>query len=393
MKPFRLPDLGEGLSDAEIREWHVKQGDVIAIDDPLISMETAKAVVEVPSPMAGKIKACHGNPGDVIKTGEILVEFEDASQQVILSDQAAANSQKAEPDQGTVVGKVRASETIIDEPAAGVIPTSSYYVNHPKASPAIRMLAAKLNLDLSTVNGTGPNGIITRADCETAVTQQSKSLVSDDAHSYTERLSAVDKFMFEAMTKSHREVVPVTVIDDADISHWGKHEDVTVRMIQAIVKASQHEPHLNAQFDSQQLTRTLYDHVHCGLALDTEEGLFVPVIRHAESLGAEECREQIDDFKARAKARTLKPEEMQGATITLSNFGSIGGRYANPIVIPPSVAIIGVGHHYLRSFTPFTTTAEHCMLPLSLTFDHRAVTGGQASRFIAAMIKALRARE
>lgn len=390
MSTFHLPDLGEGLSEAEIREWHVAEGDSVSVDDPLISVETAKAVVEVPSPMAGVIQKCHGKAGDIVATGAPLVEFGTNGEQ-------ATNNSMPRSDEGTVVGKVETSDTILHESAMGITPQNNQTRSTIKASPAIRMLAHQLGLRLENITGTGPRGTISRLDLDAAAKQSSTTVPTPASTSsatpesspsgHEQPLSAVDRYMAELMMKSHQEVVPVTVIDDADITTWEAHEDVTVKLIRAVVAASQQEPNLNAHFDGDHLTRTCFDEIHLGLALDTPEGLFVPVIKDAHTLNDATLRQKINEYKAKALARTLTPDEFRGATIVLSNFGSIGGKYANPIVIPPTVAIIGVGHRFEQFITRVDTPVLHNMLPISLTFDHRAVTGGQASRFIAAMIK------
>lgn len=388
MSIFKLPDLGEGLQDAEIREWHVAVGDKVEIDDPLVSVETAKAIVEVPSPIAGYIRQLHGKAGDVVATGAALVEF-DATKQT--QSQSQSVKPPAEPsarqDAATVVGEVKSSNQILHESATGVTPRKvTTPVKLAKASPAVRLLAHQLGVVLATVQGTGPEGTITRQDIERA---QQSALTTSSTAGQMEPLSAVDRYMAALMEKSHREVVAVTVIDDADVSHWPAHEDISVRLIRAIIAACQSEPNLNAHFDGEQLTRTRFQDVQLGLALDTEHGLFVPVIRQAQTLTDAALREQINAYKQQALARTLTPKEMQGATIVLSNFGIYGGKYANPIIVPPTVAIIGAGHLYDQNISEEGKIVSKRFLPLSLSFDHRAVTGGQASRFLAALIQHL----
>jgi pyruvate dehydrogenase E2 component (dihydrolipoamide acetyltransferase) len=188
--------------------------------------------------------------------------------------------------------------------------------------------------------------------------------------------------MATVMTQAHHEVADVTIIDEANVHTWNEQTDCTARVIRAMVKAIQIVPILNTWFDGKQLTTTVHDAVHMGLAIDSPEGLFMPIIRNAQQLNLQQLRGEIDAVKMAVKNRSLTPEQLHGATICLSNFGSIAGRYANPIVIPPTVAILGVGKRYPVVLPTQQGFTAQQMLPLSLTVDHRAVTGGEAARFL-----------
>lgn len=369
MKNFHLPDLGEGLAEAEIREWYVKVGDEVKVDQPLASMETAKAVVDVPSPYAGKIVELHGKVNEIVKTGAPLVTFE--------TDEAVA-------DKGSVVGKLESSEKKWDD-AQMIIgrPTKNSSTNL-KVMPAARVLAQQMNIDLSKVTPTGPNGLITPADVKKLMTMQPSSI--QHPLSDAEALHGVRRAMAQTMSLSHREVVPVTLIEDVDISHFASKTDITVKVIQAMIAAAKAEPSLNAWFDGQSLSRQLFKEVNLGLAVDTTEGLFVPVIKDAQQLSAEELRQRIDHFKQGVQARSLPAADLQGATMTLSNFGMIAGRYATPIVVPPAVTILGCGRSREMTMVKNGEITIAKMMPLSLTFDHRAVTGGEATRFLRALM-------
>lgn len=364
MKIFKLPDLGEGLPDAEVVEWHVKEGDTVAVDQLLVSMETAKAVVEVPSPYAGIIMKLHGKKGDVINTGLPLVSFD--------------GEEAPRKDTGTVVGKVEVGDVVVKE-----MPTSIGGGSQIKVLPAVRAIAKKMNVDLSTVQATGPDGMITKEDVERA-----KS--SAQSMGPMEALSGVRKAMSSAMQGSHAVVVPVTLFDDADITQW-KTKDFTARLVKAICYACAKEPSLNAWFDGKTVSRRLFDDCHIGLAMDTEQGLFVPVIEKAQNKDSALLRSEIEVLKKDVKARTIKPERLRGNTITLSNFGNFAGRYATPIVVPPSVAIIAVGKVREEVKAIQGDPMVRTILPLSLTFDHRAVTGGEATRFLGYLIENLSA--
>ncbi len=482
---FRLPDLGEGLPDATIVEWAVKVGDTIRLDDALVSMETAKAVVDVPSPVSGKVLRLAGDPGDIIETGAVLAEFEiDPSQpqraegqdtghhhgppkdasakgapgkgvgaadpapdsKVVASTEGGAIAAgddappevKSEPgaraDSGTVVGAMQSSDAVHSEQASSA--------GGVKAMPAVRALARKLKVDISRVRGSGSDGVVTMADVKQAAargdavagsplpragevdarsasgeggntvspssalrapspggrreeqrTQLSASgkpmrtqPPSVSASGQPEPLKGVRRNMARVMADAHAKVVPTTLSDDADIHAWAPGNDVTVRLIRAICAAARTVPALNAWFDGDKLTRTLHPHVDIGIAVDTDDGLFVPALRNADVLDAGGVREGINRLRAQVGDRSIPASELTGYTISLSNFGMFAGRYATPVVVPPCVAIVaaGRGRHQI---TPVIGGFEsHRVIPLSLTFDHRAATGGEAARFLKAML-------
>ncbi|RMX18263.1 2-oxo acid dehydrogenase subunit E2 [Legionella jordanis] len=367
MNIFNLPDLGEGLPDAEIHEWFVKEGDTVEADQPLVSMETAKAVVDVPCPQAGTIIKLFGKPGDVIKTGQPLVGFE-----------AAASARE---DKGTVVGHLEESaDSSEDNFSIGVQSGTSTRI---KATPAVKLLAKKLGVDLKSIAGSGEHGLVTREDVERAANQ--KEALPDGY----EPLKGVRRAMLSSMVQSHQEIVPVSIFDEADINAWSAQTDITVRLIQAIVYASRKEPSLNAWFNSAHSARKCFSEVHLGLAMDSSDGLFVPVIHDAAKYDENQLRQIINDYKKEVQNRTVAPENLKGATITLSNFGKFAGRFASPIIVPPMVAIIAVGRLYEGVVAHGDKIEKHRILPLSLSFDHRAVTGGEATRFLGAVIESL----
>jgi pyruvate dehydrogenase E2 component (dihydrolipoamide acetyltransferase) len=363
MKYFKLPDLGEGLSEAEIVEWHVKEGDEVKVDQLMVSVETAKAIVEVPSPQSGIIATLFAQVGDVIHLGEPLVEYQgeqDDSSSVV--GDLSANPVHASQDD-FIVGSARdvnASQTI-------------------KATPSVRALAKRLGVEIGHIKGTSADGRITTTDVEKAA-----QLNLDKGQS--EALKGVRKAMARAMKQSHEQVVPVTLHDDVDIYLWAEGEDPTMRLVHAINVACQKEPSLNVWFDGEQLTRRLLSKVDLGIAVDTEQGLFVPVLRDIHTRSQADLRSGLDALRSAVKSRKIPPKEMQGATITLSNFGTLAGKYANPIVVVPMVAIVGAGGIRDEVLAHEGKAVLHPVLPLSLSFDHRAVTGGEAARFLKALM-------
>lgn len=369
MKIFKLPDLGEGLPDAQIREWHVKVGDTVEVDQPLVSMETAKAVVEVPSPWAGEIGELHGNVDDIIDTGASLISFK-----------TITSTHAEKQDTGTVVGHIERTNAVVPETAQVMERTST---NNIKATPAVKQLAKQLNIDLAQVTGTGPNNTITAQDVKNATAHTHAKPLND-----YEQLKGVRRSMMQAMVKSHQEVVPATIVDEADIFAWQGENDITLRIIRAICHACKIEPSLNAWYDSATQSRKVFPDVNLGLAIDSDEGLFVPVIEKAQ--GNSELRNIINTYKTQVKDRSIPTEKLSGATITLSNFGVFAGQFATPVVVPPQVAIIGVGKIRDAAVVHEGQIAAHRLIPISLTFDHRAVTGGEASRFLYALIQDLK---
>ena len=372
MKTFLLPDLGEGLAEAEIREWYVKVGDLVKLDQPLLSMETAKAVVDVPAPYTGKIVELHGKENEVIKMGAPLITF----------DTGGVTGVK---QKGSVVGSLEESTTPWNEEEVilGVVKTKSSNV---KALPAARVLAKELHVDLSEVTPSGPQGLITPEDVKRHISHSASSFSLGEG---AETLHGVRRAMAHAMAQSHQEIVPVTIIEDVDITDLQKEMDITVHLLKAMAVALSKEPTLNAWFDGKKLERKLFDEVHIGLAMDTKEGLFVPVIKNVEKKSKEDLRKTIDTFKSTVADRSISPKEMQGATITLSNFGTIAGRYATPIIVPPTVAILGCGRSRETVMPRHGQIVIGRLMPLSLTFDHRAVTGGEATRFLNVVIQQL----
>ena len=458
-KTFQLPDLGEGLPDATIVEWFVKEGDVIRLDEPLVSMETAKAVVEVPSPVSGKVVKLAGNAGDIVVTGSMLAVFEpDASLPQRADGQDTGHSHgtpaaasaatvgtasRREPapaesadreetragdgaptitserdDAGTVVGAMQTSNTVHQE--------QTIAVGGIKAMPAVRATAKKLGVDLARVRATGADGTVTMADVKQAaanppaaapherdaVASANQAMAEKDrvlqSHQRTqlsasgkpmrtqppgvsvsgqpEQLKGVRRNMARVMADAHAKVVPTTLNDDADVQAWTPGNDVTVRLIRAIVRACKAVPALNAWFDGDKLTRTLHPQVDIGIAVDTDDGLFVPALRNADQLDAQGVRECINRLRAQVEDRSIPASELSGHTISLSNFGMFAGRYATPVVVPPSVAIVAAGRARHQVMPVMGGFESHKIIPLSVTFDHRAATGGEAARFLKAMI-------
>jgi pyruvate dehydrogenase E2 component (dihydrolipoamide acetyltransferase) len=465
-KTFFLPDLGEGLPDAEIVEWMVKVGDTIKLDEPLVSMETAKAVVELPSPYSGKVLRVAGGPGDVITTGAWLVEMEldpKLPQRAEAQDTGHAHGgghapppeaplappsaapvgnqptgaeavvAKPEPtevkpaeaksaDAGTVVGAMQSSDAIRSE--------SAIAVGGVKAMPAVRALAKKLGVDLLRVAATGADGVVTLADVKRAAdagtaragsaaparagealrgaaaaaparavatayrapptapaaARADAPLRATAALDTDEPIRGVRRNMVRVMSQAHAEVVPTTLMDDADLHAWAHGEDIMARLIRALATASAAEPALNSWLNAKEGTLRRHSRVDVGIAVDSPEGLFVPALRNCDQLDPGQIRGELNRLRDGVKNRSLPPEDLTGYTIMLSNFGVFAGKYATPIVVPPCVCIVGAGRLHHAVVPVLGGMETHRMMPLSLSFDHRAVTGGEAARFLRVLI-------
>ena len=445
-KKFLLPDLGEGLPDATIVEWYVKVGDVIRLDENLVSMETAKAVVDVPSPVSGKVLKLAGNAGDIVVTGSMLAEFEvDASLPQRAEGQdtghhhgpvggpsgpnAPAIAAEAAPtksaDAGTVVGAMQVGDAVVAQAAVAV--------GGVKAMPAVRAMARKLGVDIARVAPSGTDGTVMMDDVKRAAADgsgkrmiapvggpsgptrpaigaeappttaaapaaPSRSTLSQSgkpmrtqppgvaASGQPEQLKGLRRNMARVMADAHAQVVPTTLVDDADLHAWLGKQDITARLVRAIVAACKAVPALNAWFDGGNLTRTLHPHVDLGIAVDTDDGLFVPALRNADMLDGNGVRAAIKRLRAQVEDRSIPSSELSGYTISLSNFGMFAGRYATPVVVPPCVAIIGAGKLSHDVVAVMGGIEVHRRMPISLTFDHRAATGGEAARFLATLL-------
>ncbi|MGA8262785.1 MAG: dihydrolipoamide acetyltransferase family protein [Arenicellales bacterium] len=373
---FKLPDLGEGLPDAEIVEWHVGEGDAVEKDQALVSVETAKAIVEVPSPYKGTITKCYGAPGDVMKVGEPLAEFEAEG----AAGEAPAGARAEKPaeerkDAGSVVGAVESGNEVVREEATG----AGQRAAGVRATPAVRALAKRLDVELSTVSPSGPDGMVTAQDV-----QRVARILKEVGP--MEQLRGVRKHMARTMTQAHEEVASATVCEDADVDHWDDQQNVTLRLIRAIIAGREAEPGLNAWYDGHAVGRRILKKIDLAIAVDSEEGLFVPVLRDIAGRDDASLRSGLEAMKKAIQARNVPPEEMRSYSFTLSNFGTMGGRYASPVVVPPTVAILGAGAIRPAVVPVDGRPAVHRILPLSLTFDHRCVTGGEATRFLMAAI-------
>jgi pyruvate dehydrogenase E2 component (dihydrolipoamide acetyltransferase) len=302
-------------------------------------------------------------------------------------------------DAGTVVGAMQVSSEVRREAAVAV--------GGIKAVPAVRALAKKLGVDLARITPTGAEGVVTMADVKRAAERGEARLGNAPAVSTAQPVAlsppppdnaadagfdtdapirGVRRNMVRSMAAAHAEVVPTTLMDDADLHAWSPGEDITVRLIRSLVVASASEPAMNAWLNAKEGTLRRHSRVDVGIAIDHADGLFVANLRGADRMDASAMRAGISRLRDGLKDRSLPVEELSGYTIMLSNFGKFAGKYATPVVVPPCVCIVAAGRLYHGVVPVLGGIETHRLMPLSLTFDHRAATGGEAARFLKAMI-------
>jgi pyruvate dehydrogenase E2 component (dihydrolipoamide acetyltransferase) len=361
---FKLPDLGEGLTEGEIARWLVAEGQEIAEDDPLVEIATDKTTVEIPSPAGGTVSSILVQEGEVVPVGTVLV--------VIGGDGAGA---AAEP------------ETTAEQPRAEPAPQQQAPDGKVRATPLVRKVAQELGVDLASVTGTGPHGRITEEDVRAAAAGHTSDTV---AATVTEGsrvpLRGVKRQMFEHLTRAHREIPAVTWVEECDFSSVELKRLVPL-VLEAVAAALKEFPELNARVEDGELV--LLDRYDLGVAVQTEQGLVVPVVHGADKLGLDELDAEVRRLAEAAHAGTLKPEELRGGTFTVTSAGRAAGLFVTPLVNHPEVAILGVHRIAER---PVVRDGEIAVRPvgnISVTFDHRVVDGKRAADFGLAVIARL----
>lgn len=404
LETFNLPDLGEGLPEAEIVSWLVAEGDMVKVDQPMLSVETAKAVVEVPAPYTGRVVKIHAPDGTILPTHSPLVDI-DTSGAAADSKPAAskptdsAPAEKAEPpagdeaareDSGTVVGKMMTSEDVLED--ADIAGRSRRrQAGRIKAAPAVRALAKELGVKLESCQPSGRHGRIVADDVRAAADSAGPARTRSAPKvklppGEPEQLRGPRRAMAQSMSAARDHVSQCTIFDDADIHAWTPGQDITARLLRAVAAGCAAEPALNGFFDGENMSRQLESRVDVAIAVDTPDGLIVPVVRDVGQKSPAELRADLNAIKKATRERSVKPEDMRDFTFTLSNFGMMAGRYATPVVVPPTIAILGSGGLRHDVVAVMGGIETHRRIPLSLTFDHRCATGGEACRFLAAVI-------
>ncbi len=362
---FKLPDLGEGLTEGEIARWLVQEGQEIAEDDPLVEIQTDKTTVEIPSPAAGKVASILVEEGKVVPVGTVLV--------VIGEDGAAPPVEVEQP---------RAEPVPQQSAASAVRETDSPRI---RATPLIRKVAAELGVDLATVEATGSQGRITEEDVRRAATSGGQT-PGPGSEGRREPLRGVRRLIAEHMTKAHREVPPVTWVEECDFGEIDLKRLVPT-VLQATAQGLKEFPELNARLEGEEIV--YLDRYDLGVAIQTEQGLVVPVVRGADSRSLDELDAELRRLAEAAREGTLKPEELRGSTFTVTSAGKLAGLFQTPIVNHPEVAILSIGRVFDR---PVVRDGEIVARPigyLALTFDHRVVDGARAAEFGLSVLRRL----
>lgn len=367
MTTFKLPDLGEGLPEATIREWLVNEGQHVQKGQPMVTVETAKALVEVPSPQDGVVESILVNNDETISTGTPLMSF--------VTESKTANDNNDTSHSNTVVGNIETTNDVITQQASTT--------NH-SATPAARALARRHGITLSDVPYAGSQCL--PSDIH-AFMASSNPPLSQAGSGYTP-LSGQRKAMAQAMQASQQRVIPAALFEEAPLNSAST-TPITLQVIRAVVYACRVVPILNTHYDNKTMSYQTHEDVHLGIAIDTPKGLYVPVIKHINTLSDEAIIAAIKDYKQQAETHTLSSDDQKGASFTLSNIGTIAGRFATPIITTPQVGILAVGQRYELPQLVDGNLTTQAYLPLSLSFDHQIVTGGEAGYFLKAMKEAL----
>jgi pyruvate/2-oxoglutarate dehydrogenase complex dihydrolipoamide acyltransferase (E2) component len=344
---FKLPDLGEGLTEGEVARWLVSEGQEVAEDDPLVEIQTDKTTVEIPSPAAGKVAKILVGEGEVVPVGTVLVVIGDGAL-------AAVEEQpRAEPTTDAAPAPPRKREV---EPKV-------------RATPLVRNVAQGLGVDLAGVEGTGPEGRITEEDVQQAAGRH---------HGRREPLRGVRRLIVEHMTRAHREVAPVTWVEECDFT--GLDLGVLVpTALRACALSLKEFPELNARLEGDEIV--YLDRYDLGVAIQTEQGLVVPVVRDCDTRPLDELRDEVGRLAEAARAGRLAPDELRGSTFTVTSAGKLAGLFQTPIVNHPEVAILSISRIAPRPVVRDGEVVVRETGHVAITFDHRVVDGARAAEF------------
>ena len=411
---FNLPDLGEGLEDAEIVDWKVAEGDAVQLNQPIVEVNTAKAVVEIPSPFAGVVRTLHGAVGDVVEVGHPLITFDVESQPGGEPEAAPPAREAAAPEapqskrEAVLVGygvdqderattrrprlrppgPRRSPATRTAEPAATAAPAAAG--GRALASPVVRRLARERGVDLASVAGTGPGGRVTREDVERAGEPAGGPAASAGPE---ERVAVrgVRRLVAQKMARSWAEIPHVTTFRTVDATHLealraelgaeaGTKVTALPIVVRALVEVCRQHPKLNSSWDREAEEIVVKRYYHVGIATDTERGLMVPVVRDADRKGILDLAEEITAVSAAAREGRAAPDALTGSTVTVTNVGSFGSEFGTPIINHPEAAILGIGVIEPRALVVDGHVEARPAVTLSLSFDHRILDGAEAGR-------------
>jgi pyruvate dehydrogenase E2 component (dihydrolipoamide acetyltransferase) len=400
---FKFPDLGEGITEGEVKKWLVKEGDTIEADQSLAEVETDKAVVEIPSPTAGKVLGLRFDEGDIVKVGQVLA--------VIGDEGEAAEEAAVEREEKAV--KERESVSVVGE-----LPEEEGELVEVLALPKVRKLAKELGVELTTIKGSGKEGRILEKDVRAAAeriepeketaekkpeAKRPRKVPKFDIYGWIERvpLRGIRRTTARRMIESQQTAAAVTSMDYADLTELvalrEKEKKAAMEsrgikltympfIIRAVVEALKMHPYLNSTLDEDKEEIILKKYYNIGIAVATEEGLIVPVIKGADQKSILELAEEIARMVEEASSRKIDLADLKGGTFTITNYGVFGGTYGTPIINYPEVAILGTGAIRDQPLVVGGELRVRKVLHLSLTFDHRVLDGAEAQRFLNSVI-------
>ena len=359
---FKLPDLGEGLTEGEVARWLVAEGEEVAEDQPLVEIQTDKTTVEIPSPAAGKVAQILVEEGKVVPVGTILV---------VIGEDGTEPSTSAPPETAVSEGHARGRG-----PGGRV-----------RATPLVRRLAQELGVDLESLTGTGPQGRVTEADVRGAAASGGQAL-GQVSEGRREPLRGVRRLIAEHMARAHKEVPAVTWVEECDFSGVDL-ELLVPTVLKAAAEMLKEFPELNARLEGDEIV--YLDRYDLGVAVQTDDGLVVPVVRGCDTASIDQLADEVKRLAEAARAGALKPEELRGSTFTVTSAGKLAGLLQTPIVNHPEVAILSIGRIAERPVVRDGELAVGQTGYVSLTFDHRVVDGARAAEFGLAVIRRIEA--
>jgi pyruvate dehydrogenase E2 component (dihydrolipoamide acetyltransferase) len=404
---FKFPDIGEGLTEGEIVRWLVKEGDEIKEGDPLVEVETDKALAEIPSPKTGVILKIMAKEKEIVKVGQVIV--------VIGEKGEALAVPSPKPKSVGVVGELEEAPEEAPAVTERVEPVKTSLVSeHALATPVVRALAKELGVDINKVQGTGPEGRVLEKDVRQFAEGKQKPVEEArkptkvkkyDFYGYIEHipLRGVRRSIAKAMVRSKFTAPHVTAMDEADVTALWKIREKEKKaaekkgikltilpfIIKAVIAGLTEHPSLNATLDEENEEIILKKYFNIGFATDTPEGLMVPVVKNAKEKSIFELAQETAQLAEKARNRTIDLADLKGGTFTITNFGTVRGMYGTPIINYPEVAILGVGRIQDMPVVRDRKVVVRKMIPLSLSFDHRVVDGAGAARFLNTVIARL----
>lgn len=410
---FKLPDLGEGLTEGEIVKWLVREGEAVEEGQVFVQVETDKAVIEIPSPRKGVVLKLAAAEGETVQVGSVIIVIGEKGEARAASPPESAG--KPRPSVG-VVGELEEAS------AEGEIPPADVPADQPRpagravlAVPMVRSLARELSVDLAGLRGTGPKGRILKEDVQKAARGKAekpgeglpaeKARGNFDAHGPVERmpLRGMRRTIAQAMVRSKTTIPHAAGIDEADITRLAAlmarakeraaEKNVRLTFLPFVLKAAaaalQEHPYLNASLDEEKGEIVFKKYCNLGVAVDTADGLMVPVVKEVGKKNIFRLAKELADLAEKARSRTIDLADLRGGTFTITNFGAMGGIYGFPIIHHPEVAILGTGRIQEKPLAVDGKVEIRKVLPLSLSFDHRVVDGAEAVRFMNTLIEML----